>query len=485
MAYVSIPQAALLLALLYFGQLYVRAYLAERRFQRFAREQGCQPVHVSINKLPWGVDRFLLFFKFKGDFLDGLIFARFKNEGVWTYYHTSLFGNHVVHTAEPRNVQALLATSFKDFEIGDIRHKQFGPLLGYGIFTSDGPAWEHFRALLKPQFSREQISDLDAIERHLQRLFAVLRTKDDGWTEDLDLEDSLNRFTLDVATEFLYGRSVNSQLAALNEKASIGGETAGDTPYVPASAEEEFSTAFNVSQKMLLWRIRMQDLYWLMNSKEFRKACAICRHFIDDYVAIALDPKRLAAEKAARVADGSKEKYVLLDALAETTQNPNELRDQLLQILTAGRDTTASTLSFALLLLGKHPEVWREVRDEVLGIFGPEEQGDEITFAKLKSARYLQYVINETLRLYPVAPLNNRFAVRDTVLPVGGGPDGKGPVAVRKGTLVNFSDYVIHRREDLWGEDALDWKPERWINRKHGWEYLPFNGGPRVCMGRK
>ncbi|KAI9875794.1 MAG: hypothetical protein M1830_007994 [Pleopsidium flavum] len=483
MTYSPLLQTVFLLFIAYLLQRWIRDYQAERRFQQFARDNGCQSPHKSINKLPWGIDRLIRVFRFKGDMLDGIIFARFKVEGTWTYAHATLFGEQVIHTAEPRNVQTILATRFNDFEIGKRRHGQFGPLLGYGIFTSDGAAWEHYRALLKPQFSREQISDLKAAERHMQHLFQALPLKVDGWTEEIDLLQLFYRFTLDVGTEFLVGRSVDSQLDALNNTATTQDDNATGARSI--TTEAYFREGFATAQLMLTWRIRMQGLYWLVDSRAFRKACAMCHQFIDHYVAIALNPQRLAAEKAARVKDGPKEKYVLLDALAESTQDPIELRDQLLQLLTAGRDTTATLLGFTFWELARHAGVWGKLRSEVLGIFGTEEQGEEITFAKLKSSRYLQYVINETLRLYPVAPLNNRIAVRDAVLPVGGGPNSESPVAVRKGTVVNFSDYVMHRREDIWGEDVLEWKPERWIDRKYGWEYLPFNGGPRICIGQQ
>jgi cytochrome P450 len=478
-----ILQAVFLLPVIYLLQRWFRGYLAERRFQRFARDNDCQPPHLSINQLPWGIDRIIQAFRSKGDILDGLIFARYKREGTWTYTHTTLFGQHMLHTAEPRNLQAILATRFKDFEIGETRHRQFGPLLGYGILTSDGPAWEHFRALLKPQFSREQISDLNVAERHVQHLFQALHVKDDGWTEGGDILELFYRLTLDIITEFLVGRSVNLQLAALDKVASEGGTAPTDA--TQASAEAYFRDGFAISQETLMWRIRLQGLYWLMDSKAFRRACAMCHRFIDGYVATALNSTRVGAEKDARVTDAAKEKYVLLDKLVESTQDPIELRDQLLQLLIAGRDTTATTLAFVFGILARQPEAWTKLRAEVLQIFGAEGQGEEITFAKLKSARYVQYVINETLRLYPVIPLNNRIAVRDSVLPVGGGPDGKAPIAVRKGTLVMFSDYIMHRREDIWGEDVLEWKPERWVDRKQGWEYLPFNGGPRTCIGRE
>lgn len=83
--------------------------------------------------------------------------------------------------------------------------------------------------------------------------------------------------------------------------------------------------------------------------------------------------------------------------------------------------------------------------------------------------------------------MNGRNANRDTVLPVGGGPDGKSPVFVAKGTAVFYNAYAMHRRTDYYGDDAEEFRPERWENGKlqPRWEYLPFNGGPRICIGQQ
>jgi len=70
-------------------------------------------------------------------------------------------------------------------------------------------------------------------------------------------------------------------------------------------------------------------------------------------------------------------------------------------------------------------------------------------------------------------------------LPVGGGEDGTKPVAIRKGQVVAFGVYGMHRRKDIWGEDADEFRPERWERRKMDWAYLPFSGGPRICLGRE
>ena len=77
------------------------------------------------------------------------------------------------------------------------------------------------------------------------------------------------------------------------------------------------------------------------------------------------------------------------------------------------------------------------------------------------------------------------MAINDTVIPRGGGPDGLSPVFVPKGKMVQWSNYAMHRRKDYYGEDAEEFRPERWETLRPGWEFLPFNGGPRICIGQQ
>ena len=82
--------------------------------------------------------------------------------------------------------------------------------------------------------------------------------------------------------------------------------------------------------------------------------------------------------------------------------------------------------------------------------------------------------------------MNNREAIRTTILPTGGGPDGNSPILVRKGELVVFSQYVNSRKQNIYGPDADYFRPERWETGELaniGWAYFPFNGGPRQCLG--
>ena len=77
------------------------------------------------------------------------------------------------------------------------------------------------------------------------------------------------------------------------------------------------------------------------------------------------------------------------------------------------------------------------------------------------------------------------MAIKDTTLPVGGGPDGKSPVFIPKGMLVNYHVYTTHHQQEYWGADVEEFVPERWETARPTWEYLPFHGGPRACLGQQ
>lgn len=150
--------------------------------------------------------------------------------------------------------------------------------------------------------------------------------------------------------------------------------------------------------------------------------------------------------------------------------------------MAAGRDSTASMLGWCLRRLALHPDVFATLREAVLRDFSSSGKPD---FAELKACKPLQHFMNEILRLHPIVPINNRFCVKDTTLPLGGGADQRSPIAIRAGQSVVFSVYAMHRRTDLWGEDALEFRPSRWEQKIPAWQYSPFLGGPRVCIGQQ
>lgn len=299
---------------------------------------------------------------------------------------------------------------------------------------------------------------------------ALVIDPNNGWTANVNIQAIFFRLTIDSATEFLFGESVESQLAALNGH---------------AEASDDFTYCWDKAQWYLARRIRFESFYWLINDAEFRHCHQQVHAFVDRFVKSAIETVREREKGDHDEEKSSSSDYVFLRALTEATQDPVELRSQLINILLAGRDTTASMLSWAVLLLTRHPDVFKKLRQTILKNFGTYEKPQDITFPSLKSCQYLQFFMNETLRLYPIVPLNGRVAFRDTMLPRGGGKDGLSPIYIRKGQSISYSAHVLHRRKDIWGEDADRFDPDRWANKKATWEYIPFNGGPRICIGQQ
>lgn len=475
MAHFSIA-LALIASVSYIVYYFLKVLVRTRRRAVKARQLGCKEPPIERGRLPWGIDfvRAAIRADKQKLFPEHLLQrAEMMGASTWRY---SIFGQTDVSTSDPRNIQAILATSFGTFDLGPRRANTFWPMLGNGIFTQYGSAWRHSRDLIRPQFTREQVSNLDHEEQHVQNMMSALQVtfQPDGWTSMVDLQTLFFRLTLDSATQFLLGESADSQLQYIHGYSQKRN-----------SAEElhniDFATAFDLGQAGLATRARLGAMYWIHNPKPFREATQAVNQFMDYYVRRALN--KGLREKSSE--QGTKQKYVFLDALAEQTQDPIELRSQLTHILLAGRDTTASMLGWLFFCLARDPARYKKLRDVIVEEFGTFHDPKEITFAKLKSCQYLQHCNNETLRLYPAVPINSREAFQDCVLPTGGGPDGKSPVFIPRGSSVDYSVYVMHRRQAEWGNDADQFVPERWQNRKVGWEFLPFNGGPRICLGQQ
>lgn len=110
-------------------------------------------------------------------------------------------------TGDPENIKAILATQFDDFAKGQLFHDTWSQLLGDGIFSTDGAPWRDSRQLMRPLFAKDRVSDLDVLERHVQKLLRNVTAKSG---QRLDLCDLLFRYTLDAATDFLLGEPVGS-----------------------------------------------------------------------------------------------------------------------------------------------------------------------------------------------------------------------------------------------------------------------------------
>lgn len=319
-------------------------------------------------------------------------------------------------------------------------------------------------------------------ETHVQHLLNRLTLNSHLWTAEVDLAPLFFNLTLDSASEFLFGQSVESQIIH---------STKPNRSYTDKHVKEDhnrtdwssFGQAFDRANATIAIQGKLMDLYFLYSPKSLLKDCEEVHRFADHFVQRALNQE---PESSSKDDDANGHGYVFMYELAKTTKDPYVLRSQLLNILLAGRDTTAGLLGWTFYLLARHPDYYAKLHKVIIETFGTFTSGaTSITFESLKSCHHLQHLLSEVLRLHPVVPENSRRAVRNTTLPRGGGPDGLSPIYIRKGEEVLYNVHVMHHRKDIWGEDANEFRPERWTSLKHGWEYLPFNGGPRICLGQQ
>ncbi|KAL8807777.1 MAG: hypothetical protein Q9200_004532 [Gallowayella weberi] len=232
-------------------------------------------------------------------------------------------GVNSIYTIDPENVKTVLALKFQDYRLGQRREDAFVPLLGKGIFTSDGEFWEHSRRLLHPSFARRHIGNLDIYERHLKNLTNLI--PQDGCST-VDLQRLFFNFTMDTATELFCGQScfclASEQQAAMSA---------------------EFSDAFNRSQRTIANGVALGPVAALTHTPTFNKDRHTIHDFVDELVHRALDRQKDKSSTASQeLEDDLEEHGSFIDRWVQQVKDPLRLRGELLNVLLAGRDTTAS-----------------------------------------------------------------------------------------------------------------------------------------------
>lgn len=210
-------------------------------------------------------------------------------------------------------------------------------------------------------------------------------------SEDLrrvELQGIFQKLTMDSSTEFLLGASAGALDEALSKE--IDHNTATAT---------SLAEAFDTAQELLGIRIPMGGLSWLLWSKKFNHACNVVHSHVQKYVKLAIARHEKFQKDSARE-QYSKEtsesgKYVFLEAIAEATQEPRVLQDQVISALLAGRDTTSALLSWIFLCLSRNPRVFQKLRDEVAREVGVLDSARIPQQADLRGIKYLQWVLKE------------------------------------------------------------------------------------------
>lgn len=303
--------------LAYCVKWYSKYRRTRREEDRIAVQYDCQPVQATLPyKWPFALD----LLKRQYDALPSgrLLDFQTKYLDIAPTLRIDILGEGYIIT-DPFNIETILSTRFEDFGLG-CRRMGLMPLLGEGIFTQDGPTWRHSRELLRRQFARLRDTGLTAFGDHVDILLNDLERQSQS-SGIVDMQPLFFEYTLGTTTHLLFGEPHHS----LPEKERI-------------ALRENWDYATLISAI----RLRLADFAWLYTPSKFRKACKDVREWATFFSNKALDFMEEYGEEAAM------EKYSFIVDLWRETHDRDVVRDQLLHVLIAGRDTTACLLSWTL-----------------------------------------------------------------------------------------------------------------------------------------
>ncbi|KEY68602.1 hypothetical protein S7711_05784 [Stachybotrys chartarum IBT 7711] len=358
-----------------------------------------------------------------------------------------MLGETLVMTDDPENIQSIQETQFWDFAKSEEQHEIFKHILGDAIFAMNGEEWKTEAALYRAHMGRIRSTDLPVTEKHILSAFSLFAQ--DG----CEATDVIDRLQLDIVTEIFCGESTDSLI----------------------SDRSPFRNAMETLQKINSLRLLLGKVGVLMDVKYFAPRAV---KFIDDY------QDAMTNKAFSRSGDVSASGSIcLIDDMIARGKNRHDIKNAVSSILLAGKDPSATTLAFAFYEVAKRPEVFARMQAEVQEHIGFERLP---SIADLQKLKFIRMVIKETLRHHHPLGYNARVPIKDIVLPRGGGPDGKDPAVVFKGTQILYGLLSLQHRTDLGVDDVNEWRPERWETWKpeSQWEYVPFNHGPRICPGQ-
>ncbi|KAG8215371.1 cytochrome P450 [Butyriboletus roseoflavus] len=393
------------------------------------------------------------------------------------------FWEDLMVTSEPQNIKAILATDFNNYVKGEKFKETAESVLGTGVFNSDGDTWKLHRTMARPFFNIDKISHFDIFDRHAETVVALMKERLRVGLA-VDFQDAVSRFTLDSASEFLFGHRVDTLAAGLPYSYNYTGP---GVALKDSNIALDFAAAFTAAQHALARRNMVGGTWPLFEvfRDPTREPMKVVNAFLDPILKDAI-AKQQASQGFPGV-DKDTEDDTLLDHLVRQTTDIQVLKDETLNILLAGRDTTASTLTSVIYLMAMHPDVFRRLREEILEKVGPTSRP---SYEDIREMKFLRAVLNETLRLFPAVPFNIRESINDTTW--SSSNLAAKPFFIPAGAIVTYSVLLMHRRTDLWGPDALEFDPDRFLDdRLHKYLtpnpfiFLPFNAGPRICLGQQ
>ncbi|GAC1378085.1 MAG: cytochrome P450 [Ktedonobacteraceae bacterium] len=332
-----------------------------------------------------------------------------------------------VLTENPRNFTSLQSN-------GDLKET-----LGEGLLTIDGEAHRQQRRLVQPAFHRKRVESY--AETMVRYTFEMLKRWHGG--EEKDMAHEMQKLTLRIVAKSLFNLELASQISDLGQ---------------------QFTAMMENRRSMLA---RLLKVYIDAPFTAYGKRMA-ARHKVDALI------YRLIAERRAEGGDAGDVVSMLLAAEDEGNQlTEMQVRDHVMTLMAAGHETTANALTWTFYLLAQNPAVCEKLLSELQTVLA----GRAPTLSDLPNLPYTEWVLKESMRLYPPAWIIGRHALERFEL---------GGYTFPKGTTFLMSQWLIQRHPEFW-ENPTEFYPQRWDpmagEKVPQWAYFPFGGGPRICIG--
>ncbi|KAJ7679274.1 cytochrome P450 [Mycena polygramma] len=360
-----------------------RSYLSLKAQDRAARNLGAKVIPRVKGKWPGNLDVALRVVK---SFEEGYvlqIFADLLHEYDTTTLNTRLFWDDQIITMDENVMKFVSSTGFVHFEKGILWHERIDKLLGTGLFNAEGELWKTGRAMARPFFAKERISDFEIFERTSATTLDLIATRS---RENLpiDVQDLLFRFTLDSASEFLFGMKLDTLAQPLTVPGKVKLGPKGSVPIDGTTEFDAFTEAFERFAVIITRRGTQGDTWPLLELFEDKteECIATIMNWLEPVVVRALTERD--SRKRAGI-EASADEDVFLDFLASKTDDVEHIRYELITYLIASRDTTASLLTFVLYFFAMYPAVCDRLRAEILDALGPNTSP---TYEALRNMKY-------------------------------------------------------------------------------------------------
>jgi cytochrome P450 len=359
----------------------------------------------------------------------------------------NILGRRLFIVNSPAGVQHVFVTNAKNYRKSPSNSATLTPLLGSGLFVSEGELWNRQRRVMTPAVAHSRLADYARI------VIAAGTEALDAWRArgpgpfEVDVNEPFTLLTAEVISQIMFGYRLGPK---------------GMTLYDAFKEYQASAGRVHVAEL-----IGLPDWFPRPGRRRGRRA-------VEKFDSVLLEIIATGRRRGVEAPDDLLAMLLSFRDDQGQPMSPGLVRDEVASIFLAGHETTAITLSWAFYLLDRHPAVEARVHEEVDRVFG----GRAPAYGDLEGLAYCRAVIDETLRLFPPVHVFSRQALGD---------DQVCGHRVPKGSFVTVASWVLHRHK-LWWQDPQEFRPERFLpenaDKIDRFAYIPFGTGPRVCLGK-